>query len=108
MGALVACSINALPGKGKVKLYTVHRALGKYFASVHGRGVFISGLEHLLKDSDPGGICILLQVALTAVAIVICYADRSNMSTAILPMAQHFGWDKVWFLLVPDEPPHAI
>jgi ACS family sodium-dependent inorganic phosphate cotransporter len=28
--------------------------------------------------------------------IVICYADRSNMSTAILPMAEAFHWDKAF------------
>lgn len=36
-----------------------------------------------------------LQVALCTLGIVICYADRSNISTAVLPMAQQFGWDKV-------------
>jgi ACS family sodium-dependent inorganic phosphate cotransporter len=30
-----------------------------------------------------------------AIGIVICYADRSNMSTAILPMAETYNWDKV-------------
>jgi hypothetical protein len=34
-------------------------------------------------------------VALCTLGIVICYADRSNISTAVLPMAQEFGWDKV-------------
>jgi len=34
-------------------------------------------------------------VALCAASVVICYADRSNMSTAILPMSEQFGWDKV-------------
>ena len=34
-------------------------------------------------------------VALTALSVVICYADRSNLSTAILPMSLEFGWDKV-------------
>jgi MFS family permease len=32
---------------------------------------------------------------LAAAAIFICYADRSNISTAIIPMAAQFGWDKV-------------
>ncbi|KAG2491886.1 hypothetical protein HYH03_009838 [Edaphochlamys debaryana] len=35
-------------------------------------------------------------VALCTLSIVICYADRSNISTAILPMAQQFGWDKAY------------
>ncbi|GFH31223.1 MFS domain-containing protein, partial [Haematococcus lacustris] len=35
-------------------------------------------------------------VALCAVSVVICYADRSNISTAVLPMAEHFGWDKAF------------
>jgi hypothetical protein len=35
-------------------------------------------------------------VALAALGIVICYADRSNMSTAIIPMAADFGWDKAY------------
>eukprot|EP00191_Tetraselmis_sp_GSL018_P011763 CAMPEP_0177597806 /NCGR_PEP_ID=MMETSP0419_2-20121207/11931_1 /TAXON_ID=582737 /ORGANISM="Tetraselmis sp., Strain GSL018" /LENGTH=527 /DNA_ID=CAMNT_0019090047 /DNA_START=239 /DNA_END=1822 /DNA_ORIENTATION=+ len=33
-------------------------------------------------------------VFLCSVGIMICYADRSNISTAILPMADQFGWDK--------------
>ena len=36
-----------------------------------------------------------LLVGLCALSVVICYADRSNISTAILPMAASFGWDKV-------------
>ncbi|KAJ9521589.1 hypothetical protein QJQ45_008921 [Haematococcus lacustris] len=35
-------------------------------------------------------------VALCAISVVICYADRSNISTAVLPMAEHFGWDKAF------------
>lgn len=34
------------------------------------------------------------QVALAAVSVVICYADRSNISTAIIPMAEQYGWGK--------------
>lgn len=32
-------------------------------------------------------------MALAALSVVICYADRSNISTAIIPMAQQYGWD---------------
>jgi ACS family sodium-dependent inorganic phosphate cotransporter len=32
---------------------------------------------------------------LAALAIFVCYADRSNISTAIIPMSKEFGWDKV-------------
>lgn len=35
-------------------------------------------------------------VALCALSVVICYADRSNISTAIVPMAAQFGWDKAF------------
>mmetsp|Transcript_25907 Transcript_25907/g.66670 ORF Transcript_25907/g.66670 Transcript_25907/m.66670 type:complete len:585 (+) Transcript_25907:161-1915(+) len=35
-----------------------------------------------------------LLVALCSVGILICYADRSNIATAILPMAKDFHWDK--------------
>lgn len=35
-------------------------------------------------------------VALCTLSIVICYADRSNISTAVLPMAEQFGWDKAY------------
>lgn len=35
-----------------------------------------------------------LVVALAAASVVICYADRSNMSTAINSMAGDFGWDR--------------
>ena len=30
---------------------------------------------------------------LSAIAIAVSYADRSNLSTAIIPMAEHFKWD---------------
>eukprot|EP00798_Chlamydomonas_sp_ICE-L_P009629 gene9629-7543_t len=33
-------------------------------------------------------------VAMCAISVVICYADRSNLSTAVLPMSEEFGWDK--------------
>lgn len=36
-----------------------------------------------------------VQVLVAALGIVICYADRSNMSTAILPMSEAYHWDKV-------------
>ena len=32
---------------------------------------------------------------LAAAAIFVCYADRSNISTAIIPMARQYHWDKV-------------
>ena len=32
-------------------------------------------------------------VALTVAAVFICYIDRVNISVAIIPMAEHFGWD---------------
>lgn len=35
-------------------------------------------------------------VGLCALSVVICYADRSNISTAVLPMAEQFGWDKAF------------
>lgn len=37
----------------------------------------------------------LTLVLLCASCVALCYMDRSNMSTAILPMSQSFGWDKV-------------
>jgi ACS family sodium-dependent inorganic phosphate cotransporter len=54
----------------------------------------------LLQAADaartPPLACRLPQVALAAAGIVICYADRSNMSTAIIPMSQDLGWDKAY------------
>ena len=41
-------------------------------------------------DSDWTNLTVL-----AAAAIFICYADRANISTAIIPMAAQFGWDKV-------------
>ena len=38
----------------------------------------------------------LAQVALAAISIAICYADRSNISTAIIPMSEQFGWETSW------------
>lgn len=43
-----------------------------------------------------------LLVGLCALSVVICYADRSNISTAILPMAASFGWDKVMRVMQQD------
>jgi len=31
-------------------------------------------------------------VALAAASVVICYADRSNISTAIISMSADYGW----------------
>jgi hypothetical protein len=33
------------------------------------------------------------QVALAAISVLICYADRSNISTAIISMAEQYQWD---------------
>ena len=33
-------------------------------------------------------------VALCACATFICYIDRVNISVAIIPMAEEFGWDQ--------------
>ncbi|GIL53864.1 hypothetical protein Vafri_9379 [Volvox africanus] len=55
--------------------------------------------EALRGASDPGppsGFKWEYLVALCTLGVVICYADRSNMSTAVLPMAQQFGWDKAY------------
>lgn len=35
-------------------------------------------------------------VVLAALAIAISYADRSNLSTAIIPMAKQFNWDSLF------------
>ncbi|GIL86331.1 hypothetical protein Vretimale_13699 [Volvox reticuliferus] len=51
------------------------------------------------SDQDPGpppGFKWEYLVALCTLGVVICYADRSNISTAVLPMAQQFGWDKAY------------
>jgi ACS family sodium-dependent inorganic phosphate cotransporter len=32
-------------------------------------------------------------VLLASLSVVLCYADRANLSTAILPMAEQYGWD---------------
>ena len=34
-------------------------------------------------------------MGLCTLSVAICYADRSNISTAVLPMATELGWDKV-------------
>ena len=33
-------------------------------------------------------------IGLGVLAVVICYMDRMNISVAIIPMAEQFGWDK--------------
>lgn len=48
-----------------------------------------------------------LLVGMCAISVVICYADRSNISTAILPMAESFGWDKVR-LSIRTRPPTVV
>ena len=45
-------------------------------------------------DGDGSSDWITL-TALAAAAIFVCYADRSNISTAIIPMAEAFSWDKI-------------
>jgi hypothetical protein len=50
------------------------------------------------QNPSPGQGTWRYLVGLCAVSVVICYADRSNISTAILPMAEQFGWDKVGLL----------
>ncbi|KAG1667951.1 hypothetical protein FOA52_008323 [Chlamydomonas sp. UWO 241] len=51
------------------------------------------------KGSPAGGLGSpnwKLLVGMAAVSVIISYADRSNISTAILPMATDFGWDKAF------------
>ena len=48
------------------------------------------------RDNDGDGGDWFTLTLLAAAAIFICYADRSNISTAIIPMAKEFGWDKVY------------
>eukprot|EP00276_Gloeochaete_wittrockiana_P004680 CAMPEP_0184660670 /NCGR_PEP_ID=MMETSP0308-20130426/34685_1 /TAXON_ID=38269 /ORGANISM="Gloeochaete witrockiana, Strain SAG 46.84" /LENGTH=517 /DNA_ID=CAMNT_0027101399 /DNA_START=246 /DNA_END=1799 /DNA_ORIENTATION=- len=43
-------------------------------------------------SSDPGGKYTF--IVLSILSIMICYADRSNFSVAIIPMGQEYGWDK--------------
>jgi hypothetical protein len=52
-------------------------------------------------------------LALATVAIFICYADRSNISVAILEMQKQFGWDESYkgtvlgiFFLGVQHPSH--
>ncbi|KAK9828817.1 hypothetical protein WJX72_002260 [[Myrmecia] bisecta] len=40
------------------------------------------------------GVSWQVLVAMVTASVVICYADRSNISTAILPMSEQYGWDK--------------
>jgi len=35
-------------------------------------------------------------VALASASVALCYADRANLSTAILPMAEQYGWDSAF------------
>lgn len=48
------------------------------------------------SQSAPSAFSWEYLVALSALGIVICYADRTNLSTAVLPMAKQFGWDKAY------------
>ena len=49
-----------------------------------------------LTRRAPPPLRVLCQVALTALSVAICYADRSNISTAIIPMSEQFGWEPSW------------
>ncbi len=49
----------------------------------------------LTADPSPSNQNWVYLVALCALSVVVCYADRSNISTAVLPMAEQFNWDKV-------------
>ncbi|GLC40516.1 hypothetical protein PLESTB_000705400 [Pleodorina starrii] len=55
-----------------------------------------SSSEQQQEPSPPPGFKWEYLVALCTLGVVICYADRSNISTAVLPMAQQFGWDKAY------------
>lgn len=56
----------------------------------------IPGSSEQQPDPSPGFSSWQVIVGLCAISVVICYADRSNISTAILPMATEFGWDKAF------------
>lgn len=43
--------------------------------------------------------CDRVQVALAALSVVICYADRSNISTAIIPMSEQVRGPVCWIPL---------
>ncbi|WIA14336.1 hypothetical protein OEZ85_002865 [Tetradesmus obliquus] len=55
-----------------------------------------SGLQRGSGSNEPQNRDWLKLVTVAAIGIVICYADRSNMSTAILPMAEAYHWDKAF------------
>lgn len=55
-----------------------------------------SGLQRGSGGHEPQNRDWLKLVTVAAIGIVICYADRSNMSTAILPMAEAYHWDKAF------------
>ena len=44
--------------------------------------------------ASPSNLMVAALVAICSVAVVICYADRSNIADAIIPMEQEFGWGR--------------
>ena len=53
-----------------------------------------SSRRDLDKKDPSGGRDWKILVALCTFSVALCYADRSNISTAMIEMASDFGWDK--------------
>eukprot|EP00887_Chlorella_sp_A99_P007577 scaffold28.g7577.t1 len=69
----------------------------------HARSDELLAAEEQRPGLEPGGGAVpwRFMVALAALSVLICYADRSNISTAIISMGQQFAWDettKGWVL----------
>lgn len=84
------------PGTGQDTFSSSIGAPNEFAAPLDASGGSAAGRskpgDRLSGDGENDWLTLTL---LAAVAIFVCYADRSNISTAIIPMAKDFGWDKI-------------
>jgi Major Facilitator Superfamily len=97
--AIIVAPVQAY-GAGKAHLSTTVRSPARPSAAAHctmqhrRRSTALSAEQSRSErgKGDAGGV--LYFTGLSCATILISYADRSNLATAILPMSQQFDWSK--------------
>jgi len=93
---IVRARADNIPGTGQDTFSSSIGAPNEFSAPLDASGGSAAGRskpgDRLSGDGENDWLTLTL---LAAVAIFVCYADRSNISTAIIPMAKDFGWDKI-------------
>ena len=96
LAPIVRTRADNAPGTGQDTFSSSIGAPNEFSAPLDASGGSAAGRskpgDRLSGDGENDWLTLTL---LAAVAIFVCYADRSNISTAIIPMAKDFGWDKI-------------